>query len=117
MEGLKSDQNLEFLINKKLTQVCVSEGQIILRFDDVTSISIESDCSVETSGSEFRIINYKLESHRLLQLLGANILQSGILPDGGMFLVFNDRTRLSIFNSNDIYESFQIHTLNAVIVA
>ena len=117
MEGLKSNQNLEFLIGKTLTQLCVSEGQIILRFDDVTSISIESDCSIITSKAEFQIKNYKLESNKLLQLLGTNIVQSGTLLDGGMFFTFNDHIRLNIFNSNEFFESFQIHVENEVIVA
>jgi len=56
MHGLPKNIDLDFLKEKKLEQVCISSHQIILKFDEDISISIESVIKFFSSnGEEFLI--------------------------------------------------------------
>ena len=45
MYGLSEDEDLSFLIDRELGQVCVGKFQVNLNFDNQTSISIECEFS------------------------------------------------------------------------
>ncbi|HZS42071.1 MAG TPA: hypothetical protein VFF06_34820 [Polyangia bacterium] len=47
MYGLSANEKLDFLVDRKLIQVCIGEYQVQLHFDDDVSVSSEGRVSID----------------------------------------------------------------------
>jgi hypothetical protein len=109
MYGLSISTNLEFMLNKELIQICIGLYQIILKFSG--ELTITAECKMKlVNGAVVATIDSKTLSNasHLIPLLGKTILDVNNLRDGSVRLKFTDSQSLTIFDSNDSYESYQI---------
>jgi len=99
MYGLKSDQDLGFLCDRELMQVCVGLYQVILRFDSSVSLSVTGRYLLNDSPAQ--------PSH-LLALLGRRIVTTENMGQGTIVVRFDDGSHLAVLDSNQHYESYEI---------
>ena len=111
MYGLEKSLNLQFLIGRELLQLCIGLCQVIMRFSEDTSISIE--CDLRFTGKNGEII-YLLDipesSKYLFCLLGMEIVDVMKKDAGDLTLVFSNGFELTLIDSNESTESYTITT-------
>ncbi len=107
MYGLTNETDLTFLLRRQLEGVKVSKYQAQLYFTGSISISIESQCELNK-----KPIAYE----DLRQLVGNSVFGVTIQDGGSINVVFIDGTRLSVFDSNSDFESYQITAPGITIV-
>jgi hypothetical protein len=107
MYGLPKDTDLTFLVRTKLEHVEVTEYQAQLHFTGDVCISIEGDCLID---------NGPVDYETLRSLVGKTVFGVTIQDEGRLNLIFHDGQRLSILDSNDQYESYQITAPGVTIV-
>jgi Family of unknown function (DUF6188) len=117
MYGLLPDINLAFLYNKVLLQVCIGLNELILNFEDSTSITII--CPITISATNRRQQVY--EDHRravspIVSLLGQSIAKSVSHPDGTLKLTFSGGCSLTLHDDSNNYESYSIKCGESLIV-
>jgi len=89
--GLAKDNDLTFLLRKRLETVDISEYQAQLHFEDSICISIEGECKLDK-----KAINYA----ELRQLAGSSVSEVTSQDEGATNVFFADGKRLSILDSN-----------------
>lgn len=99
MYGLSPDTDLTFLLHHRLEHIEVSDYQVQLHFSDSISINVEGDCKLDK-----KPVHYS----DLLKLVGSEVAGVTIQDDGTTNVFFAGGRRLSIIDSNDSYESYQI---------
>ena len=106
--GLVKDNDLTFLLRKRLETVDISEYQAQLHFEDSICISIEGECKLDK-----KTIDYA----ELRQLAGSSVSGVTSQDEGTTNVFFADGKRLSILDSNSPnYESYQITAPGITIV-
>ena len=118
MHGLPACTDLSFLDGRTLLQVCVGLYQVILKFDEDVSISIEGKFKVVQAGKTQRKNKaLPLSASVLLRLVGQTIKRVEGEPSGTLFLDFGDGNTLIILDSNREFESYQVvHPIGMVAV-
>lgn len=99
MYGLSKETDLSFLLRKRLERVDISDYQAQLHFDGGVSISIEGTCEIDRKVVDFP---------QLRSLLGGSVFGVTVQNEGTVNIVFDDARRLSILDSNEEFESYQI---------
>lgn len=107
MFGLPGNFDPSFLRGRTLLQVCVGLHQAILRFDGEVEISIECDFSVSIDGYETTYPSTISGASALMILLSQKIVETSSTADGTLSATF-ERGTVTIFDSADHYESYQI---------
>ena len=98
--GLVKDNDLTFLLRKRLETVDISDYQAQLHFEDSICISIEGECKLDK-----KTIDYA----ELRQLIGSSVSGVTRQDEGALNVFFADGRRLRILDSNSPnYESYQI---------
>jgi hypothetical protein len=103
MYGLQATQDLGFLKDRELMQVCFGQFQTVLKFDKSTEVILE--CEVQIQGSNKKFAPDCVE---LLGLLGQRISRVCISGEPTLCITFDSGIDLAIFDSNIQSESFQI---------
>ena len=104
MHGLNSDTNLTFLLEKELLQVRVGKHHAELCFDGEVAMGLEGQISLDEKA---RLSGIEAGTC-LLELIGMRIRQVEISGRGDLVLTFDRGRRLSIHDSNNTFESYQI---------
>jgi Family of unknown function (DUF6188) len=117
MFGLSKSTDLSFFVGRQLVQVCVGMYQVILRFDEETSVSLECDCQIIPQLPQ-RMPAYSIHASAcLLRVIGDTVTSTNNVGNGDISLEFSNGCSLFIFDSNDDSESYQInHGSNILIV-
>jgi hypothetical protein len=97
--GLSKETDLSFLLRERLERVDVSEHQAQLHFAGAISISIEGECELDREAIVFE---------QLKSLTGKSVSGATVQNKGTLNIVFDGGRRLSILDSNENYESYQI---------
>jgi len=109
MYGLDKSQNLQFLVGLELLQLCVSLSQVIMKFSDETSISIECDLRISgVNGEIIDILDIPEAVDHLFCLLGMEIVDVIKLNAGDLTLAFSCGRKLTLMDSNETTESYTI---------
>jgi hypothetical protein len=110
MYGIHDDVDWLVLVDQTLLQVCIGKYQVALRFDDAIVISIECDFELVSLATTNRAPTDRYaNAAALLSLVDTKI--TSVATEGGTTLVlrFSNDQVLKIHDSNEGYESFQIH--------
>ena len=104
------DIDLSYLIGAELIQVCVGENQIQLRFvPDGLSISVESDITVSGGGGAIQTVSvFPRDAGALLPLLGQRVSNWRRISERALEIAFDRGVQITLSDSSDRYESFQI---------
>jgi len=111
MNGLRKDTNLGFLNARELVQVAIGVYQIQFGFDENVTIYVESQFSYYDGQKEWI---WKPEpgaaqiAARTVSLLGATIRNFDSQENGTLTLTFSNGGRLTLSDSSQEYESYQI---------
>lgn len=119
MYGLASSTRLDFLIGVELEQVAFSLYQLILRFSEETSISIEGICRVLSKNGKTLLewhSNELTDLSEIGRLLGHQITHCSIPGDGSVLIHFDHEVCLEVLDSKKDFESYQITNRDLVIV-
>jgi len=116
MYGLSSDQDLTFIVDRELVQVCVGRHDVILNLDGA-SIAIQTDVTFcESPSKEVHYEEITQMIPRLLDLLSAKILRASAVPPGTLQLEWSSGVTLKVHDSSKEYESYQIRGGDRLIV-
>lgn len=97
-------------------QVCLSRHQVQLRLESRLYIAIESKFSFSHEELLSEEPDYISSAHAFALLVESHINDARVVNDRTVKLVFSNGSSLSIFDSNDRYESFQIQLPGQLIV-
>jgi hypothetical protein len=109
MYGLEKSVSLGFLENKELIQILIGTYQLVLRFNGDIVISIE--CKFDHFyGGHSILKTYALPkaASSLLGLIGQEIASAKNMGGGEIQLNFSNGETISIFDSNEGAESYEI---------
>ena len=113
MHRIEKNTNLSALAGKSVEQICIGVHQVILRLEDDLYISIEGNFSFETQA---RQEDYRTSAKAFADLLDHRIVDAEVLCDDAVGFKFSNGTMLTIFDSSDYYESFQIKLPDRLLV-
>jgi len=110
MYEMELSLNLRFLAGKTLDQLSVGLFQLIFRLSEDISILTECDLSlIRSDASTFNISSESPTSAQyLLELIGEKVIDVHIKNKKHLLLVFSNGSHLSIYDSNEETESFNI---------
>ena len=117
MYGLRASEDLSFLLNVELIQICIGVNEAILNGDHDVRITILSDFSVTRPGhATIRFSDTRTGAQALIGLLNEVIQTAKATESGDLLLGFSSGTHLQIFDMNRNYESFWIRAGNREII-
>lgn len=99
MYGLNKETDLTFFLRKELNKVVTNEYQAQLYFGTNICLSIEGEIEINGKASEFEQVRC---------LMGGVVFGITIQNEGGINILFDDGRYLSVLDSNENYESYQI---------
>ena len=109
MYGLSDDLDLSFLVGMTLLQLCIGENEVILRFDEDSSITIESRFRVGGLDDHTAVFGDAPSSAGFLaKFLSDSIIDVLGRQDGTLRLSFAKGGFLEIYDSYRDHESYQI---------
>lgn len=111
MYGITESIDLSFMLGHELEQVCIGLHQVILRFSNSLSITIEGLSGLAFPGKGF--LKIEAEDHtqttQLVILLGKKISNVFVNYDeGSVKVIFTGDYSLTLFDSKENYESYAI---------
>lgn len=112
MYGLSKDTDLRFLVGKELLQVRVGKHHIEMLFHGDVAIDVEGRISLDQKTSLSGIS----AGMALLDLIGSQLQLVEIAGRGDLVITFHSGHRLSIHDSNQEYESYQLRGPGTLIV-
>jgi hypothetical protein len=111
MYGLKKEIDLSFLTGRELIQLAIGVYQIQFSFDEGVRISVESEFRYFDGQAEWTWRpepgSYSIAA-RAGALLGATIDSFGSHIDGTLTLAFSNQHCLTLLDSSQEYESYEI---------
>lgn len=119
MFGLKVGTDVGALKGCSLESIDLTEHQVQLGLDSLTGItlSIESEFSITGSGGEARRYGQPRDAAQALaDRLGVVVTEAGVAAPGTLTLCWADGSVLEVFDSNENFESYQIHLGERLIV-
>lgn len=109
MYGLDKTINLNFLVQKRLDQVCIGLSNVILKFSDDVSISLESSIEITSGDSLISIAVGAAELvGALTNLLGQSVESVVNEGNGNISLSFSSGVVIRILDDRESYESYEI---------
>jgi hypothetical protein len=118
MYGLPNGFDGSRLIGRRLEQICFSENQLALHFDDELSVIIESTLLCQDSATSIgQLIEIPVSQSNLMRLLGRAILKSYGDDSGTLIIEFENGCILKCLDTSRAYESYKIiHGKEEIIV-
>jgi hypothetical protein len=117
MFGLNDSEDYNFLKLKRLIQICISQYQVILRFDDDISISVESAIRYKNrQGNYYTYEDNKLIGSDFISLIGNKIHSIDCENSNILKLSFDTKEVIELINDSEAYESFNIFVDGKTIV-
>ncbi len=108
MFGLPAELDLSFLVGPRLEQVAIGENEIIFGFELSISLNVQGDFSLGAQEAETNFGSPRDAAEQAVALLGHAAVQESHTLSGDLFLTFDDGTRLSLHDTSEHYESYQI---------
>lgn len=109
MNGIPEKIDEKLLLGARLIQVRIGENEVILRFDNETSVTLECEVSVATGKAAPRKSSHSVfTGTAVLPLLGASVLEVTRISGLDLAIRFERDTSVTLHDSNARYESFSI---------
>lgn len=115
MYGIDRGYDFEFLIDKRLLQVCFGLFQLILNFDEDISITIEGNFDLSLSNKNKYKESISIEYDEVLFLIDQTIKEVQVLDTKTLEINFSNNKNLKLFDNNTNSESFQICSPSGII--
>lgn len=111
MYRIPEDLDFGFLVGLELIQVSIDQYNLLCAFHPEGSINIEGEWILEDLKG--RVIDQQQEHGdrdcwRVHRIIGRTVSKAFRISDQELQLTFDDEFRLSIFDSSEQYESFNI---------
>lgn len=117
MYGLDKNEDLGFLVEKELEQVCVGRFDLILNFTDDATISLQCEFDHQSEGESIRTSDVLPDAAAsLLGVLGNTIVSINNPGDGSLEFTFSGGSKLIVYDSNGSAESYQIESPNGGVI-
>lgn len=117
MYGLKSTEDLSFLLNACVSQIVVSRSALKIDFDQQTCLTIFSAFAMKIANQAKMRFNGSMEdATALFPLIGDVITAAKATTSGGLQVDFQSGALLEIFDDSKQYESFTISNGEQLIV-
>lgn len=117
MHGLKSDADLSFLKGRTLEGICMGAFQLKFEFEPDVLIDVQGAVKLkDTSGNE-REFEYAVEAVGSMHwLITQTITSESWKVDGTLALGFENGEVLTLLDKREMYEAYQIHYDDLVVV-
>ena len=109
--------DIKFLLNKRLLQICVGEYCVIYKFEEDVAITIEGKYILDINDSHYECFGDIPSSiEKAFFLLGESIVSIKILSDNTIILSFSNNAQIRLVLNDSLYESYTITYKNNQIV-
>lgn len=109
MYGLPPDIDLTYFIGATLHQACFGANELILRFDQTISVTIESSFLVSVPGlNQEHFDDIRSSAGKIVRLIELTVVNATGASDGTLTLIFDGGYRIDVYDSSSRYESYQI---------
>jgi hypothetical protein len=109
LHGFPADADFRFFVGQALTQVCIGMHEMILRFSDDVTVTVEGDLGVGVAvGAERIFSDYRKAAADVASFLSRAVADVEPQADGTLSLKFGGGGRLNFYDSSSHYESYQI---------
>ena len=109
MNGIPERIDATLLVGATLFQVCVGENEVILRFDNETSVMLECEVGVAVAGMAAQKTSRAiLTGSAMLALLGTKVIEITRRSPEALTVRFERDVIVTLHDSNAHYESFSI---------
>lgn len=112
MNRLPVDFNAEFFCGRTLNSIGYTKHQLYLSFSDEFLISAEGEVSV----NDDRRLKLPESALYLYPLIDQKIISASGCADGTLSLVFEEGQILSVYDSNERYESYNVSERGKILV-
>lgn len=114
MNGLPENVNFEFFVGRELGGITFGRWQTIFLFDQQVELSVESEFELHEGKSRKRFSDPLLAAQRLVQYIGSTVTGVGTQTDGTLILTWESGQTMTVFDSTEHYESYQVHHGEAI---
>lgn len=109
MHALPPDVDFQFLVGRRVLQMCIGSNEVILNCDGEVSITIEGSFVVSSNGDAVLCHDAGQAAQPALRLIGAVVDAAEGAVDGTLRVTFTDGLVLSLIDSGaPAYESFHL---------
>jgi Family of unknown function (DUF6188) len=116
MHRIAENTNLSALRGKLVEQICIGVHQVIVRLEDNLYVAIEGDFLFGKEAPPERQVDYRSAANDFANLLEDRIIDAEVIRDDAVVFNFSSGARLTVFDSSDQYESFQIKLPDRLVV-
>lgn len=117
MYGLKSTEDLSFLLNACVSQIVVGKSALKIDFDQQTCLAIFSAFATRGANqTKVRFNGSAEDATALFPLIGDIVTDAKATTGGGLQLDFQSGALLEVFDDSKQYESFTISNGDHLIV-
>jgi hypothetical protein len=114
--GLDTTRSFDFLNQALLTQVCVGQNELILRFDGDIVLRVESELRVLIAQRDERFVDPIEASRAIVSFLGHEVTAARAPSRGSLELHFGPSMLIEVFDSSANYESFSLEWPGGAII-
>ena len=116
MHRITKDTNLSALAGKLVEQICIGVHQVIVRLENDLYIAIEGDFSFGSEASPEKEMDFRNAAKAFANLLESRVIDASVVREDAVVFTFSAGARLTVFDSSDQYESFQIQLPDRLVV-
>jgi hypothetical protein len=114
MNGLPENVNFEFFIGRELGGITFGRWQVDYLFDQQVTLSVQSEFELSDGASRARFADPLFAAQRLVELIGSTVIQTEARHDGTLILIWSSAQTMTVFDSSEHYESYQVHNGGSV---
>ena len=117
MFGLPEGLDLSFLVGVTLEQVSFGPHQLVLRFGNKVSLSVETEVRIASPSQDALYFDIASTAAAVVALISAEVTDVSYTTDGTLTLEFSSvMTVVTIYDSSKEYESYQLYDGDTVYV-
>jgi hypothetical protein len=107
--GLPAGVDFRFFIGLEVTQVCIGVHELIFRFSDDVTVTVEGDLGIWVAETPQRVSgDYRELAANAASLLARKVTEIRSETNGTLILDFGESAQISLYDSSLHYESYNI---------
>ena len=116
MHRISENTDLSALTGKNVEQICIGVHEVILNLEDDLYITVEGDFSFGGEETVEKEIDFRSAANAFADLLAHTIVDAKVLRNDAVVFSFSNGTNLTVFDSSDHGECFQIKLPDRLII-
>jgi hypothetical protein len=116
MHGIPKDTDLSPLVGTTLEQLCIGLHEIILRFGDNLSLTVEGSLRIDFDSTSWNGSKYGEAANVFAALLGVEVIRCAVIDSKTLCIEFANGGVVTAYDSKDCYESFQLRLGDRLVV-